>query len=43
MTFRQCSKCGKELFPNSAVYDGWGTERWYCYNEDCENYWLNNE
>lgn len=38
---RYCVECGEELTPNSAVYDDYGTPRWYCYNEDCPNYWLN--
>lgn len=31
-----CDDCGEPLTANSAVYDDYGTARWYCYNEDCD-------
>lgn len=31
-----CPKCGQELTPNSAAVGGWGEERWYCFNDSCE-------
>lgn len=37
---RTCSECDEPLTPNSAVFDGWGQPKWYCMNEECENFWL---
>lgn len=41
-TSKLCNECGEELVPNSAVYDDYGTPQWYCMNEDCDKYWLDN-